>query len=159
MCTPPCVLRSRQLCSYSRTSQDFMEHESSLPCSQQSSTGPYPEPNQFSPCHPILHHLRSILILSTHLLPRLHSGFFPPGFSTNIHPICTFLRPIRGTCPRHLILLDLIILTLLRENYKLRSPSFCSFLTSPFTSSLVGQNILLSTLLSNTLSPRGRVSK
>jgi hypothetical protein len=32
-------LRSRQLCSYSRTSQHFMEPEGSLPCSQ----GPYPE--------------------------------------------------------------------------------------------------------------------
>jgi hypothetical protein len=28
--------------------------EGSLPCSQQPSTGPYPEPDQFSPYHPIL---------------------------------------------------------------------------------------------------------
>jgi hypothetical protein len=34
-------LRSCQLCSYSRTSQHFMEPGGSLPCSQEPSTGPY----------------------------------------------------------------------------------------------------------------------
>jgi hypothetical protein len=33
---------------------NFKEPESSLSCSQESSTGPYPEPVQFSPYHPIL---------------------------------------------------------------------------------------------------------
>jgi hypothetical protein len=42
-------LRSCQLCSYSRTSQHFME-----PCSQESSAGPYPEPDRSSPYNPIL---------------------------------------------------------------------------------------------------------
>ena len=44
---------------------------------------------------------RSILILSTHLSPGLHSGFFPSGF-----PIKTLYTPlsspIRATCPAHL---------------------------------------------------------
>jgi hypothetical protein len=31
-----------------------METESSLPCSQEPSTGTYPEPDQSSPYHPIL---------------------------------------------------------------------------------------------------------
>jgi hypothetical protein len=47
-------LRSRQLCSYSRTFQHFMESEDSLPCSQEPSTGPYPEPDQSKPYHPML---------------------------------------------------------------------------------------------------------
>jgi hypothetical protein len=33
-------LRSRQLCSYSRISQHFMEPDGSLSCSQEPSTGP-----------------------------------------------------------------------------------------------------------------------
>jgi hypothetical protein len=47
-------LRSCQLCSYSRTSKNFMEPEGTLPCSQQPFTGPYSEPDQFNQYHPIL---------------------------------------------------------------------------------------------------------
>jgi hypothetical protein len=46
-------LRSRHLCSYSRTSQHFMEPEGLLSCSQEPSIGPYPEPDQSNSCHPI----------------------------------------------------------------------------------------------------------
>jgi hypothetical protein len=38
-------LRSRQLHSYSKTSQHFTEPRASLPCSQEPSIGPYLEPD------------------------------------------------------------------------------------------------------------------
>jgi hypothetical protein len=47
-------LRSCQLCSPSGTPQHFMEPVGSIPCSQEPSTGPYPEPYQSNPLHPIL---------------------------------------------------------------------------------------------------------
>jgi hypothetical protein len=47
-------LRSCQLCSYSSTSEHFMEPEGSLLCSQEPSTGLYPEPDQSNPYHRIL---------------------------------------------------------------------------------------------------------
>ena len=66
-----------------------------------------------------------------------------------IHPLSS---PIRATCPAHLILLDFITRTILGEEYNSFSSSLCNLLHSPVTLSLLGPNILLNTMFSNTLS-------
>ena len=105
-------------------------------------TCPYPELTPSSP---------SILILSPHLRLCLPSGLFPSGLSTKTlyRPL---LSPIRATCPSHLILIDFITRTILGEQYRSLSFSLCNFLHSPVTPFLLGPNILLKTLFSNTLS-------
>jgi len=94
---------------------------------------------------------RSILILSSHVCLGLPSGLFPLGFPTKT--LYTYLPyPIRATCPAHLILLGLITRTIEGGEYRSLGSYLCTFLHSPVTSSLLGPNILLSTLLSSTLS-------
>ena len=66
-----------------------------------------------------------------------------------IHPLSS---PIRATCPAHLILLYFITRTILGEEYNTFSSSLYNLLHSPVTSSLLGANILLNTIFSNTLS-------
>jgi hypothetical protein len=83
----------------------LMEPGGSIPCSQEPSTGTYPEPYQSNPLHPILSLSRYIWILSTHLRLGLRSGLFPSGFPTNILYALLFSN-IRATWPAHLILLD-----------------------------------------------------
>ena len=104
---------------------------------------------QSMPPHPTS--WRSILILSSHLRLGLASGLIPSGFPTKT--LHTLLQ-IRAICPAHLILLDFITRTIFCEQYRPLSSSLCSFLHSPVTSSLLGPNILLNTLFSNTLNLR-----
>ena len=103
---------------------------------------------QPNPVHITTSHLwRSILILSTHLrLGLLHSGF---PTKTLYIPLSS---PICATYPVHPILLHFITRTILGEQYKSFSSSLYSLLHSPVTWSLLGPNILLNTMFSNTLS-------
>jgi hypothetical protein len=50
------------------------------------------------------------------------------------------------------MLLDFITRTILGEEYRSFSSALCNLLHSPVTSSLLGPNILLNTIFSNTLS-------
>jgi hypothetical protein len=67
-------------------------------------------------------------------------------------PEPSILSSIHATCPTHLILLNLITWTIFGEQYRVIISWLCSFLHSHVTSSLLGPNILLNTLISNTLS-------
>ena len=82
--------------------------------------------------------------------PDLPSGLPPSGHLTKT--LYTFLpSPIRATCHAPLILLDLITRIIFGEQSLSISSSLCSFLHSPVTTPLLGTNIFLGTLLSNTL--------
>ena len=110
----------------------------------------------------ILDQLNPVHIPRSHLLeirPNIIHQSMPrsPQWSPSIRfpdqtPIHLLSSPIRATCPAHLILLDFITRTILGEQYKSFSSSFCNLLHSPVTSSLLGPNILLNTMFLNTLS-------
>jgi hypothetical protein len=94
-------------------------------------------------------HLRSILILSTHLCLGLPSGLFLSGCPTNI--LYAFLFSPHShymLCPSNPSWLDHSNYTW----YKFWSSWLCSFLQPPVTSSFFDPDILLSILYSNTLS-------
>jgi len=127
-----------------------MEPESSIPHSQVPATCPYPEPARSGP-YPTSHFLD--IHLNIILLSRPGSSKWSLTLRfPHQNPVYPSLSLIRATCPAHLILLDFITRTILGEVYRSLSSYICNFLHSPVTSSLLGPNILLNTLFSNTLS-------
>ena len=112
------------------------------------------------PIHPLSSPIRALFpaisFFSIH--PNIHpSTPRSPQWSLSLRfphqdPIHPLSSPIRASCPAHLILLDFITRTILGEQYRSFNSSLCSLLHFPVTSFLLGPNILLNTMFSNTLS-------
>jgi hypothetical protein len=131
-----------------------MEFRGSIPCSQEISSGLYPERDKFSPYHPILSpSLKSILIVFTNLclvlliVSVLLAFHQYPIHITLLPPSCYI------TCLSHPHWLD-------HSNYTWQrvQVSLCRFLQPPATLFPLGPNILLSSLFSNTLSLRSFIN-
>jgi hypothetical protein len=75
-----------------------MKPKGSLPYTQQPANCPYSESDKSGPC-PIRISLKSILILSSHLLLGLPSGLFLTGSPTNT-PHATFPHPVPAICKK-----------------------------------------------------------
>ena len=118
--------------------------------------------HKLPPPAPILGQPNPVHITTSRLL-EIHPNIIHPSMPRSLlwspslrfphqEPIHPLSSPIRATWPAHLILLDFITRKILGEAYKSFSSSLCSLLLSPVTSSLLGPNILLNNIFSNTLS-------
>ena len=126
-----------------------MEPKGSLMHTQVPSTCPYPEAIRSSLC-PHIPLPKIHLNIITPSMPILPSGLFPTGIPTK-----TMHMPLLSLYLLHappICLLHFITWKISGEQYRSLSSSLCSFLHSPVTLSILGPNILLNTLFSNTLS-------
>jgi hypothetical protein len=118
-----------------------MEPSGSLPCAQQPAASPYAEPGESS------QHLSTMFLQVT-------SKYYPPTQDYIFRVVSSlqasqtkFCMHSSSTCPAHLILLDLINSILFHRGTPL---PLSYFLQPPITSYLLGSNILLTILLSDT---------
>jgi hypothetical protein len=133
-------LRSRQSLMWLRNSPSFIELEDFVSCSQNLAILSCLEPDESSPQLLILL-CKVNYNITFHLPLRLPSGLFPSGFPTttwNSFLICV----IRVACLTHLILPDVIVITILCEECTLWSCSARYCLYSLVTYSLLAPNIL-----------------
>ena len=115
---------------------------------------PFPILRQLDPVHNTTSHFLKIHL---NIIFPFTSGF--PKWSLSFrfpHPNPVHTSPLPHTryMPVHLILLDFITLKILGAQYRSLSSSLYSPRHSPVTSSLLGPNILLNTIFSNTLGLR-----
>ena len=109
-----------------------MEPESSLPLSQQPATSPCPQSDQSTPRLSDEFLQDRLLTLSS----LLHPCLFPPSFPPEtLH--APLFSPTRATCPAHLIMLDVITLTICCDAYRSGSNSLFNSFYSPLTLSPV----------------------
>jgi hypothetical protein len=114
--------------------------------------------SQLDPVHTATSHF-----LKIHLKIILPSTPGSPKWSLSLrfphqNPVHASPLPHTRYMPRHLFLLDFITRRILGEEYTSFSFSLCSFIYSPDTSSLLGPNILLNSLFSNTLNLRSSLN-
>jgi hypothetical protein len=105
-----------------------MEPEASLTCSQQLTTGPYPDPDECSWCQPITFLLRSILILSYLCLGLLVVSFleaFLPKPCVQSSPLPSL--HMLATCSAHHIVLDLVIPIVFGKSKSYETPQYVVF--------------------------------
>ena len=116
--------------------------------------------SQLNPVHtPTSHFLNIHLNIIPHLRLGLPTGLFPSRFPTKtLYRLHAFPLPHTRYMPRPSHSSHFITRTLSGEEYRSLSSSLCSFLCYLVTSSLIGPNIFLNTLFSNTLNLRSSLN-
>ena len=113
---------------------------------------PAPILSKINPVHaPPFHFLKTHLNIILPFMPGLSRWSLSFRFPHQ-NPVYTSPLPHTFCMSTQLVLLDLIIQIIMCEEYRSLSSLLCIFLNFPITSSLLGPNILLSTLFTNTLS-------